>query len=458
MFKGRITNAPHVPRWRALLDTRHMIRNPLEVFERYRARLGDTFTFHFGGTRPTIVSSDPDFIEHVLKGNRDNYQKSDIQVERMVEFQGKGLVNSHGDEWLRRRRVLARGFLPARLAQQLPVQQEVLRDLMSAFDSAVRRGPVDMHQQMVRFTLRLIGNALFGRSMRGDELDLIADSISEIQAFIVRQIIRPYMIPWYRISGISRRYQRMRATGDEIVLRHIAARRAEGVGESDFLRLMLETPYHDSGRTMTEDEVRVESLQLMVAGNETSSISLTWIFYLLGRHPQYIARIRAEIAELIGDDDVDFDKLHRLELTTRVIDEALRLYPPFWTIDRVAMQSDEIGGIRIPQGTIVLPYIYGAHHNAARWPEPERFDPDRFLPEQSGERHRFAYLPFGGGPRLCIGQNMAIVTILLIIATVVRRYDFELATDVPVGKRPMMLLRPDGPVHMRFRLREEQAR
>ncbi|MDH5310553.1 MAG: cytochrome P450, partial [Gammaproteobacteria bacterium] len=213
-----------------------------------------------------------------------------------------------------------------------------------------------------------------------------------------------------------------------------------------------------SGRTMTEDEVRVESLQLMVAGNETSSISLTWIFYLLGRHPQYIARIRAEIAELIGDDDVDFDKLHRLELTTRVIDEALRLYPPFWTIDRVAMQSDEIGGIRIPQGTIVLPYIYGAHHNAARWPEPERFDPDRFLPEQSGERHRFAYLPFGGGPRLCIGQNMAIVTILLIIAAVVRRYDFELATDVPVEKRPMMLLRPDGPVHMRFRLREEQAR
>ncbi len=453
MFDGRITNAPHVPRWRALLDTRTMIRNPLEVFEGYRARLGDTFTFHFGGTRPTIVSSNPDLIEHVLKANRHNYRKSDIQVERMVEFQDKGLVNSHGDEWLRRRRLLAHGFLPARLAEQLPVQQEVLRDLMSGFDAAVCRGPVDMHQQMVRFTLRLVGNALFGRHMRGDELDLVADTISGIQAFIVRQIVRPYMIPWYRVSGTSRRYQRMRARGDEIVLRHIAARRTEGVGEMDFLRLMLDTPCHDSGRTMTEDEIRVESLQLLVAGNETSSISLTWIFYLLGRHPQYVSRIREEIADVIGDDPIGFDNLHRLALTTRVVDEALRLYPPFWTIDRVATESDEIGGLRIPKGTMVLPYIYGAHHDASRWPEPERFDPDRFLPRSSGGRHRFAYLPFGGGPRLCIGQNMAIVTILLILATVVRRYDFALATDVPVNMRPMMLLRPDGPVQMRFRPR-----
>jgi cytochrome P450 len=455
VFSGKITNAPHVPQWRAMLDTRSMVRNPIQVFETYRTNLGDTFTFHFGGTRPTIVSSNPSFIEHVLRVNRDNYNKSDIQVERMVEFQGKGLVNSHGDEWLRRRRLLARGFLPGRLSAQLPIQQEVLQGLMQGFDQSARRGPLDIHQQMVRFTLRLVGKSLFGRSMSDKELELIADTISEIQSFIVRQIVQPYMIPWYRISGLSGRYQHMRIAAEKIVLCHIEARRKEGIGEMDFLRLMLDTPFHDTGQPMTEDQVMIESLQLMVAGNETSSIALTWIFYLLGRHPQYIPRIREEIGRVIGNDPIGFDNLHKLDLTLRVVDEALRLYPPFWTIDRIALENDEIGGILIPAGILVLPYIYGLHHNPAIWPNPNTFDPDRFTPESCSERHRFGYLPFGGGPRLCIGKNMAIVQILLIIATIVRKYDFTLVDDKPVNTLPMMLLRPDGPISMQFQERKD---
>ena len=435
-----------------------MVRNPVEVFEKYRAGLGDTFTFHFGGARRTIVSSNPAFIQHVLRDNRDNYQKSDIQVERMVEFQGKGLVNSHGDDWLRRRRLLARGFLPARLSLQLPIQQDVLQELMQGFDKVVLQGPLDIRQQMVRFTLRLIGKSLFGRSMSDDELELIADTISEIQGFIVRQIVQPYMIRWYRLSGLSRQYQRIRLEADKIVLRHIEARRKEAGGGTDFLQLMLNTPFHDTGKPMTEDQVRIESLQLMVAGNETSSNALTWTFYLLGRHPQYISLIREEIASVIGNDPVTFENLHELHLTLRVIDEALRLYPPFWMIDRIALADDEICGIRIPAGMLVVPYIYGTHHNAAIWPNPETFDPERFSPEKSNGRHRFAYLPFGGGPRLCIGQNMAIVQILLIVATIVRKYDFTMMDEKPVNIRPMMLLRPDGPIDMQFRPHQERAR
>ena len=157
MFEGRISNAPHVPRGRAFLDSRDMVRNPVAVFEKYRARLGPTFTFHFGGVKPSVVSTDPVVVEHVLQGNRDNYEKSDIQVERMVEFQGKGLVNSHGEAWLRQRRLLAQGFKPSHLTKLLPMQQDVLQELMNDFDHDARQGPVDVHQQMVRFTLRLVG-------------------------------------------------------------------------------------------------------------------------------------------------------------------------------------------------------------------------------------------------------------------------------------------------------------
>jgi len=457
MFHDALTNAPHVPRWQALRDSRAMVRNPVAVFERYRTRLGRTFTFHFGGVRPTVVSSDPDFIEHVLRGNRENFPKSDIQVERMVEFQGKGLVNSHGDEWLRQRRLLARGFLPARLAGQLPVQQAVLDELLADFDQEARRGPVDMHEQMVRFTLRLVGKSLFGRSMTDAELEQIADTIAAIQGFIVRQIVQPWMIPWYRLSGVSAKYQRMRVAADQIVLRHIRARRSDDAAADDFLRLMLETPYHDTGRPMPEQQVMIESLQLMVAGNETSSNALSWIFYLLGRHPDYVAQIRSEVWRVIGSGPIDFDALHALTVTRQVVDEALRLYPPFWMIDRIALADDDVCGIRVPAGALVVPYIYGTHHDAAIWPNPESFDPERFAPGRDAERHRFAYLPFGGGPRLCIGNNMALVQILLIIVHLVQRYDFAPVDDRPIGIRPMMLLRPDGPVHLRFAARSASA-
>ena len=358
MVTRRISNVPHVPRGHAFLDAFAMVHNPVAVFEKYRERYGATFTFHFGGITPAVVSSDPVVVEHVLRVNRDNYQKSAIQVERMVEFQGKGLVNSHGEAWLRQRRLLAHGFRANHLARLLPLQQDVLQGLMASFDRDALRGPVDMHQQMVRFTLRLVGTSLFGRSMSEAELDQIGDTISEIQAFIVRQIVQPYKIPWFRLSGQLERHQQLRRAGDAIVLRHIKERLEHGGSENDFLRILLETPYHDTGEPMGEAQVLIESLQLMVAGNETSSNALTWIFYLLGRHPVHVRNIREEIGAVIGDGPIDFRNLHQLEGTMRVIDEALRLYPPFWMIDRVALGNDEVAGIHIPAGAMVIPYIY----------------------------------------------------------------------------------------------------
>jgi cytochrome P450 len=202
---------------------------------------------------------------------------------------------------------------------------------------------------------------------------------------------------------------------------------------------------------MGEAQALIESFQLMVAGNETSSIALTWTLYLLARHPEFIGRIREEAAAVIGTDEIGFRNLHQLELTMRVINEALRLYPPFWMIDRIALGADEIGDTRIPAGSLVIPYIYGTHRNPAHWQNAESFDPSRFESDRSRQRHPFAHIPFGGGPRICIGNSMAVMQMLLIIVALVRRYDFRLAHDGPVEPRPMMLLRPAGAVAMLFR-------
>ena len=448
MISGRFTNAPHVPRARAFLDSSDMIQNPVQVFERYRASLGHTFTFHFGGARRTVVSTNPEFIEHVLRGKRENFHKSDIQVERMVEFQGKGLVNSHGEAWLRQRRLIARGFQADRMKSLFPMQAEVLAEIMKGFDSS---GSLEMHQLMVRVTLRMVGKSLFGRSMGEQELEQIGDTISTIQAFIVRQIVQPYKMPWFRISGQSEEHQQLRREADQIVLQHIQARREEGTGESDFLKLLLETPYHDTGEPMTEKQVLIESLQLMVAGNETSSNALTWIFYLLARHPEYIQRVREEIKQVMGQGEITYEGLQKLSLSRRVLNEALRLYPPFWMIDRIALQDDEICGVHVPAGTLVVPYIYGTHRNPEIWEDPETFDPSRFEPERRKARPALGYIPFGAGPRVCVGKSMAVMQMLLIVASFVRRYDFSLESQEPVGIRPMMLLRPAGPITMRFR-------
>lgn len=451
MFDGRISNSPHVHRGRAILDARGMLRNCVEVFERYRARLGSTFTVHFGGLIPAVVTADPVVAKHVLRGNQDNYEKSFIQAERMVEFQGAGVVNIHGEAWKRQRKLLAQGFKPNYLAKLLPMQQDVFEELMLDFDRMAQHGPVNVRQQMVQFTLRLTGKALYGRSMPTAELERIGAIIHEIQNFVHRQIVQPWMIPWYRFSGESEKYQALRREGDAIALRHIRARLSEGLAESDFLRILTETPYHDTGLPMDEPMAMLESLQLLVAGNVTSTNALTWILYLLARHPKYIHEIRDEVAAVIGANAMDYRNLHQLEGTVRVIDEALRLYPPFWMIDRIALKDDEVGGIRIPAGAMVIPYIYGTHRNPAHWQNVDAFDPGRFEARRSKERHPFAYLPFGGGPRTCLGANMAVMQMLMIVVAFVRKYDFALATDEPVGINPSMMLRPNRVVSMKFR-------
>ncbi len=447
LLNGKFSDVPHIPRKRAFLDSSNMIENPVAVMERYRKELGPTFSFHFGGAQQAVVSTEPEFLEVVLKHNKDMYVKSDIQTKHMVEFQGEGLVNIHGQAWLRQRKLVAQGFRPKRLADMLPMQFEILDQLMVGFEQQAETGTVDMHAQMVRFTLALVGKSIFGKAMTDDELQQIADTIAQIQAYIVEMIVQPYKIPWFRITGRADKYQQLRLAADKLVLKHIEARRAQGTGDADFLRILLDVPYHDTGKPMTEAQALIEAVQLMVAGNETSSNGLAWTFYLLGRHKSARDTVREEIDRVIGDGEVTFDKLYELEYTLQVIYEALRLYPPFWMIDRIALEDHEVLGVHIPKGAMVIPYIYGTHRNTDLWDDPETFEPARFNRENR-KRHPFAYIPFGGGPRICVGNNMAIVNILLITVWIMRKWDFEGTEDVAIS--PMMLLRPDGGVHQRF--------
>jgi len=443
-------NTPKIAPLESFLDTRVLVQNPVAIFEKYRKKLGPVFEFRFGGLRKTLVVADPDFLRYILKESNDNYFKSHIQVKRFVEFQGVGLTNSHTDYWFRQRRLLSMGFTRSRLTDILPIQLKVLSDFMSNFDKAATQGPVDIHEQMVKFTLRSVGKSLFGSQMNEDELERFAAAIADIQQYIVKKVVKPYLHVWYRIGGQDKKYQEIRKKGDQIIIDYVEQRRKDLEKGSDILQLVLDTPYKDTGEYMTDETVLIEILQLLVAGNETSTTAATWAFYLLAKHPEHIPLMRKEIEDIFGDGEIDYAGLFNLSYTSNVLDEAMRVNPPFWMIDREALEDDEYMGIKIPKGTTVVPYIYGVHHNEKVWENPEVFDPSRFDTSRNGKIHPFAHIPFGGGPRVCIGQNMARMQILLVISAVIRKYDIELCSNREVGHHAMMLLKPDGPIYMEF--------
>jgi cytochrome P450 len=240
----------------------------------------------------------------------------------------------------------------------------------------------------------------------------------------------------------------MRKQADAVLFEYIRRRRHEPPGH-DLLQGLMDARYSD-GEGMSDELVLSESMQLLVAGHETSSNALSWILYLLSTHPDCLERVRQEFYSVLEERPLGHSDVLKFEFTMQVINEALRLYPPFWMIDRVAVSDDRVGDKVIPAGSTVIVYVYGAHHSSRYWENPEKFDPERFTKEEMKRRTPFTYLPFGGGPRVCIGQHYAMLQILMILSELIRRYDFELVPGQTIEPRPMVILRPKHGIRMNF--------
>ncbi len=441
---------PSVSRLSSLFETREILRDPVRVFARHTARLGDTFVYYFGGIKKVIVSSNSDVLRHVLKTNYENYHKSEIQMERMRHFLGQGLLNTHGEKWRTQRRLIQQGFHRDQLAALATTMHESLLESLESFDKAVRRGPIDIYPELTKITFRMVGRSLFSTAVAADDIALVGSTILRIQEFIVRQIGQPYLRPWFALSGELRKHEDLRARADQVVMRQIRARREGGAEHSDLLQILLDARY-DDGQGMSDELVLSESIQLLAAGHETSSSALSWTLYLLSRHRDCIDELRHEFDAVLGDAPVQYADVAKLTFATQVLEESLRLYPPFWMVDRVSLADDRAADIAIPKGTTVIAFIHGAHHSSQYWDRPESFMPERFTSEGKHDRKAFTHLPFGGGPRGCIGGNYAMLQMLIILSVLVRRYEFELVPGQTISGRPMIILRPNGGIRMTFR-------
>jgi cytochrome P450 len=425
-----------------------MVRNPVKVLTKYTELYGDTFRFYIGGIKEAILTTNPDVIQHVLKTNAENYQKSEIQVKRMGHFLGKGLLTTHGEAWRTQRRLIQKGFDRKQLEALSAIMQDSLAESLKGFEEQVRVGAVDIYPNLMKMTFSMVARSLFGAKLKDEDIDLVSHTICTVQEFIVRQTLQPYMNPWFAVSGDLRKHEEMRARADSILMAYIKQRRHQAPG-NDLLQTLMDARYSD-GEGMSDELVLSESMQLLVAGHETSSNALSWMFYLLSSRPDCLEKVRQEFDSVLGDAPLTYSDVPRFEFVTQVIQESLRLYPPFWMIDRMAVADDRVGDVAIPRGSTVIVFVYGAHHAPKYWQNPESFDTERFTKTNEKLQPPFTYFPFGAGPRGCIGGNYAMLQILMILSVLLRKYDFELSPGQTIEARPMVILRPKHGIRMTF--------
>ncbi len=425
-----------------------MAHNPVQVLSRYNEAFGDTFRIYLGGLKEAIVTINPLVIQHVLKTNSENYHKSEIQKKRMGHFLGKGLLTTEGEAWKTQRRLIQTGFERKQLEILSSIMQDSLADSLRNFDRQARTGPVDIYPLMMKITFSMVARSLFGARLRDEDIDLISVAISTVQEFMVRQTIQPYLNPWFAVSGELQRHWEMRNRAFAVLREYLQRRRKEAPGH-DLLQILMDARYSD-GHGMSDELILSESMQLLVAGHETSSNALSWFLYLLSSRPECVDRARDEFDSVLGEKPLTYSDVPKFEFTTQLIMEALRLYPPFWMVDRVALADDCAAGVEIPQGATVIVFIYGVHHSPQYWENAETFDQERFSKAKEKLLTPFAHLPFGAGPRGCIGGNYAMLQMLMILSVLLRKYDFCTVPGQTIEARPMVILRPEHGIRMTF--------
>ncbi len=433
-----------MPRGGLLGHMRLLEREPLEFLVRARREHGDVVRLRLLAWRGYLLAH-PDHVKRVLQDRHTFYDKNTFDFRLLKPVLGNGLLTSDGQTWLRQRRMMQPAFHRQRLAAVASVVTAEADAMCARWTLAVRGGSrLDVAAEMNRLTLDVVTRALFGTDVDADAARVGAAVGTISRVFMEGLASGRALLPL--VTGRPPRRARA-ALGllDAVVQEIIGARRRAGVEGDDLLGMLLAARDESGGGGLSDRELRDQVLTLFVAGHETTSNALAWTWYLLARHPEATAELRAEVAATLGGRPATTDDLPHLRYTRMVLDEAMRLYPPAWATSRNPVEDDEIGGFRIPAGSLVFLSPYVTHRHPEFWERPEEFDPERFRPERAASRPRFAYFPFGGGPHQCIGESFALTEAVLVIATVVQRFRLELEPGTTVVPSPRVTLRPrDG--------------
>lgn len=391
----------------------------------------------------------PEAIAHVLQENYQNYTKNTIQYNQLRKITGYGLLTNDGESWQRNRRLLQPSFSRSKLMALIPLIQEMTPPLIQRWSQAADSGTlINIDQEMMELALQIVNRFLFGVEIQSEARQLTNAVITALD-HLVERVRHPWMPPDLFPTASNLRNRRALRMLDEICLRIIHSAEASPPSEENLLAVLLQAR-QDAGLNFGDAQVRDEVITLFIAGHETVASALTWTWYLLSQNPQYYPRLREEIKTVLADRPPTEADYEQLTLIGQVFDEALRLYPPAWMLSRRSIAEDEIMGHTIPANALVIISPYAIHRHPAFWQDPEAFYPERFAPQTEKPR-RFAYIPFGGGPRLCIGFQFALIEARTILAHLLARFQLSLPPGAEVHVDPLVTLRPRGGLWMQVK-------
>lgn len=425
-----------------LIETPKIMRDPLGWMVGATAKHGDVVVCDVNSFR-VYVASDPAWIEHVLVKNARNYSKATVQFETFSAVTGNGLLNSDGDFWLSQRRLAQPAFHRKLLDGMAGTMVKSAVHTAHKWRRMVGQ-TVDMEHEMLLLSLPVICEALFGEDVRGRAEQLVLDVTHALDQVMFRAQL-PFNFAAKLPLPVNRKFARSMGALDAWVEGMIEARRRGDLAhDSDDLLGML------VAADLPTPVIRDEVMTMIVAGYETVASGLTWTWYLLDKHPRVAVRLRHELAQVLNGQTPTLDDLPHLPYLKMVVDESFRLFPPSWLVSRRAEGADEIGGVTIPERSMVVISPWVVHRNARLWDAPERFSPERFAAENKPSIRKYTYIPFGSGQRMCIGNHFALLETQLVLAALAQQFKPEIAQKEPkvLG---MVTVRPKNGLKMRLR-------
>lgn len=410
-------------------------RNPAAFLTRIQRDYGDIAYWKLGPQHIYLLNR-PEWVQDVLVTNSGKFRKSRL-MQRAKVLLGEGLLTAEGQFHLRQRRLMQPAFHRDRLKGYASVMVECAELAQSRW----RNGEtLDMAEEMTSLTLAIVGRTLFSVDVESEAREVGEALTAVLGTFGTLMLPGGDILRKLPIPSV-RRAARAREMLDRTIYRIITERRKSGRDHGDLLSMLLLAQDEDDGGTMTDKQVRDEALTLFLAGHETTANALTWTWYLLSQNPEVELKLLAELYDVLGARAPSFDDLPNLRYTEMVLAEALRLYPPAWSMARLAAEEYEVAGYRVPAGSIIAMSPYLMHRKPEYYPDPERFEPYRWRPGQRDKRPKFAYFPFGGGPRVCIGERFAWMEGTLLIATIARCWHMRVTPGHIVEIRPQITLR-----------------
>jgi cytochrome P450 len=410
-------------RWQSLLASFTFLKDPIQSITNNMIRYQGTYSGFLLGIGKFIITENPEFIQYILKDNHTNFQKSELSTKTAARLFGRGLLFSNGSPWLKQRRLIQPAFYHSKIQGFYEIIASTVQDFIKGFPTGEN---VEIYPLMRRLSFTILIHSIFDLELSNKTISELSESFTEMQDYLLKDINEPLRKFFYPLNRADRVILQKSNRIRKILKVIIDQRKSEGGIHNDLLDMLLNSTYEDTGAGMDEEQMIDEILGLLFAGHETTANTLSWILYLLSRQPVITDRLKSSIEK------TDILESPQNEFITAVISEGMRLYPAAWMTERVVLRDDRFNGFDIPKGTIVIPFFYGLHRNKNLWENASDFNPDRFISGNATvTRKTKNFFPFGAGPRMCIGNNLAMVEMAFILHELLSKFEIVATDEIP---------------------------